>query len=115
MMNADKDKAFQQSNGRQNRELARICYMVSSMGTKKNLTPIEKKMAIQNNLSAADYMVLKQRVTDLTNYGLRAGGSAQCPKCGSTTAAFIALVDDKFFRPTLGDLKAWKRERSGNA
>lgn len=112
MMNADKDKAFQQANGKSNRELARICYMIVSIGAKKNLTPIEKKLTVQNSLSAADYIVLKQRVTDLTNYGLRAGGSAQCPKCGSTSAAFLALVDDKFFRPTLGDLQSWKRERN---
>ena len=112
MMNADKDKAFQLPNGKRNRELARMCYMISSIGADKNLTPIEKKIAIQKRLSAADYMILKQRVIDLTNYGLRAGGVTQCPKCGNKSAAFLALVDDKFFRPTLGDLREWKHSRS---
>lgn len=111
MLNADKDKAFQLANGKRNRELARICYMISSIGNDKGLTPVEKKLAVQNKLSAADYIILKQRVTELTNYGLRAGGATQCPKCGSTSAAFIALVDDKFFRPTLGDLREWKNSR----
>lgn len=89
-----------------------MCYMISSIGADKNLTPIEKKIAIQKRLSAADYMILKQRVIDLTNYGLRAGGVTQCPKCGNKSAAFLALVDDKFFRPTLGDLREWKHSRS---
>lgn len=47
----------------------------------------------------------------MTDYGLRAGGTVTCPKCHSNTAAFIALVDDRFFRPTLGDLRQWKRSR----
>lgn len=116
MINADKDKAFQNSQGKTNRELARMCYMISSIGTANNLTPVEKRMTIQGKLSPADYMILKERIIDLTNYGLRAGGSAQCPKCGSTHAVFMAMVDDKFFRPTLGDLREWKnskRSRSG--
>ena len=112
MMNAAKDKAFQTANGKRNRELSRICYMISAIGTQTNLTPVEKKMVVQKQLSAADYRVLAHCVMDLTNYGLRAGGSAQCPKCGSTSAAFVALVDDKFFRPTLGDLREWKHSRS---
>ena len=111
-MNADKDKAFKLASGDANRELARMCYMITSIGAKRGLTPVEKKMVIQNQMSPADYVVLKQRITDLTNYGLRAGGFAQCPKCGNPNAAFVALVDDKFFRPTLGDLREWKNSRS---
>lgn len=112
VLNAYKDKAFQRADGSTNRDLARICYMISSIKGRSNLTPVEVKMMILNNLSSADYMVLKTRVVELTDYGLRAGGSAQCPSCGSKEAAFIALVDDKFFRPTLGDLRKWKHDRS---
>lgn len=112
MLNSEKDKAFNMTNGSPNRELARICYMISAIGGKKDLTPVEIKMKIQNEFSAADYVILRNKVQDLTDYGLRAGGSCQCPKCGNKEAAFIALMDDRFFRPTLGDLREWKNSRS---
>jgi len=112
MLNSYKDKAFKTANGDQNRELARICYMISSIKGKSALTPVEIKFVIQNEMSPADYIILKNKVAELTDYGLRAGGSAQCPKCGNKDAAFIALVDDKFFRPTLGDLREWRNHRS---
>lgn len=111
-MNAYKDKAFINEKGRVNRELARMCYMIKSIKGKKNLTPIEIKMLIQKELSSADYIILKDEVANLTDYGLRAGGSTVCPKCHSRDAAFIALVDDRFLRPTLGDLREWKHHRS---
>ena len=111
-LNAYKDKAFQTADGRTNRELARICYMITSINGKSNLTPVEIKMIIQKELSSADYIMLKNVVADLTDFGLRAGGSAQCPKCGNMDAAFIALADDKFFRPTLGNLRQWKNDNS---
>lgn len=112
MMNAYIDKAFINEKGRVNNELARICYMVSSIKGKSGLTPVEVKMMIQKEFSPADYIVLKNEVSTLTDYGLRAGGTAQCPKCGSLEAVFIALVDDRFFRPTVGDLRKWKQHRS---
>lgn len=112
MLNAQKDKAFKLSDGTQNIELSRICYMIKSIGPKTDLTPIERKMTLENKLSAADYIILKEKVIELTDYGLRAGGLAQCPKCGNMEATFIALMDDKFFRPTLGDLHAWKADRN---
>lgn len=112
MENAYKDKAFQTAKGRINRELARICYMITSIGGKSNLTPIDVKLMIQKEFSAADYIILKEEVTNLTDYGLRAGGSAQCPKCGSKEAAFIALTDDRFFRPTMDNLRAWRDDRN---
>lgn len=115
MINAYKDKAFQTADGRVNRELARICYMISSIKGKSTLTPIEIKMIIQNDMSSADYIILKSRVAELTDYGLRAGGRAQCPRCGNKNAAFLAIVDDRFFRPTLGDLREWKHSRSSGA
>ena len=111
IMNAYKDKAFINEKGRVNRDLARMCYMIKSIKGKSGLTPIEIKMKIQKDLSAADYVILKKEITEMTDYGLRAGGTVTCPKCQSSTAAFIALVDDRFFRPTLGDLRQWKRSR----
>lgn len=115
MLNSEKDKAFQNAEGETNRELARICYMISSIKNKNNLTPLEIKMHIQNELSAADYVILRNKVTELSDYGLRAGGTARCPKCGSMDGAFMALMNDKFFRPTMGDLREWKNSRVAGA
>ena len=112
MLNARKDKAFQNSAGNVNMELARICYMITSVNGKKNMNPVEFKLLINNEFSSADYIILKDRVGELTDYGLRVGGSAQCPNCGNKEAAFIALVNDRFFRPTLGDLREWKNSRN---
>lgn len=114
MLNAQKDKAFQFADGRINRELARMCYMITSINGNANLTPVEIKLLIQKELSAADYVVIKDKIRELTNYGLRAGGVTQCPKCHGK-GSFIALNDDKFFRPTLGDLRQWKHDRSGRS
>ena len=108
VLSAYKDKAFKRSDGRTNRELARICYMISSISGKTTFTPVEIKMVIQTELSSADYKILVSTVDELADFGLRAGGSAQCPKCHSKDAAFIALVDDRFFRPTLGNLRTWR-------
>lgn len=110
-INANKDKLFALSNGDRNADLARICYMVRSIKGETGITPEDIKYKLQNNLSDADFKILTQMVKELTNYGLRAGGTTRCPKCGSGEAAFIALVDDRFFRPTLGDLRAWKADR----
>lgn len=112
MMNARKDSLFKNKDGKTNLELARICYMIFSIGTNSKLTPVETKMIVLNKLSSADYRILKSVVSDLTDYGLRAGGHATCPKCHNTEATFIALMDDKFFRPTLGDLREWKHSRT---
>ena len=111
VLNSTKDKLFGAENGPRNSELARICYMISSIRDNTNLTPMDIKLIVQRELSAADYAVLKTRVSELTDYGLRAGGSTQCPKCHKE-GAFIALVNDLFFRPTLGDLRQWKLDRS---
>ena len=112
MINAEKDKAFQDKKGNHNRQLARICYMIKSIGGNDKLTPLEIKMAIQSKLSSADYMILRTRVNELTDYGLRAGGRTVCPICGNPNAAYVGLVDERFFRPTLGDLREWKNSRS---
>jgi len=112
VLNSQKDKAFMNSKGEVNRELSRICYMISSVKGKDTLTPPEIKILLQDQMSSADFLLLKGRVRELTDYGLRAGGSAQCPKCGNPDAGFLALVDDRFFRPSLGALRQWKLDRS---
>ena len=111
MLNAFKDKAFQTSDGKVQRELARMCYMISEIGGNRGYTPVEIKMFIQNRLSPADYIILRDTMTELSNYGLKAGGKTVCPNCGSPNAAFVAFVDDRLFRPTLGDLREWKNSR----
>ena len=112
MLNASKDKAFQNAEGETNRELARICYMISSIKDKNTLTPPEIKMIIQDQMSSADFILLKGRIRELADYGLRAGGTAVCPKCGNKDAGFLALVDDRFFRPTVGALRKWRDSRT---
>jgi hypothetical protein len=111
-MNAAKDPLFTDRNGDTNIALARLCYMVKSIKGNNKLSSPEIKFTIQNKLSSADFFILKSRVNELTDYGLRAGGKTSCPKCHSRDAAFVALVDDRFFRPTLGDLRAWKTDRN---
>lgn len=111
MVNANKDKLFVLPNGDRNADLARMCYMIKSFKGESHLTPADIKFKVQNNLIDADFKILKQVVTELTDFGLRAGGTTVCPKCGSGEAAFIALVDDRFFHPTLGNLRAWKNDK----
>ena len=112
VMNAAKDQLFVDQNGDINMPLARICYMIKSIKGNSNLASPEKKFTIQNKLSSADFHILRMRAQELTDYGLRAGGKTVCPKCQSRDAAFVALVDDRFFRPTLGDLRSWKVDRN---
>lgn len=112
---AYEDKAFKNSAGEIDRELARICYCIKSMGKDSSLTPYEIKMRIIGQFSAADYRILREVVSEVTNYGLRIAGTCSCPNCGNKEATFIALTDDKFFRPTLGDLRAWKRDKANQS
>jgi len=112
MMNAAKDQVFADKNGDINYNLARLCYLISSINGNSKMTPMEKMYEIQNKLSSADFIILKNRAFELTDYGLRAGGTTICPKCGSKESAFAALVDDRFFRPTLGNLRSWKADRN---
>lgn len=111
MLNSEVDKAFDTPTGKRNLDLARTCYMIKSIKG-NTLTPLEVKLIIQKEFSAADYMLLRTRIRELSNYGLRAGGSTQCPNCAAMDATFIAFVDDKFFRPTMGDIKAWRADRN---
>lgn len=112
MLNAHKDRAFAGANGVVNRDVARLCYMIKAIGERENLTPFEVKAYIEKKLSPADWICLKTEANALVDYGLRAGGIAQCPSCGSNEAAFIALVDDRFFRPNLDNLRRWRNDRS---
>lgn len=112
VLNSLKDSLFKDNNGDTNKDLARLCYMITSMGGNSKMSVPDIKFKIQHELSSADFLILKQRAKELSNYGLRAGGRTICPKCGSRKAAFIALADDRFFRPTLGDLRAWKADRN---
>lgn len=115
VLNSLKDKAFQNAEGKTNRELAKICYMITSIKGKTGLTPVDVKLIIQNELSSADYILLKNKVSEVTNYGLRAGGKTQCPSCHKMDASFIALPDDRFFRPTVGNLRSWRADRDARS
>lgn len=112
ILNSQSDKAFARPNGSINREFARLCYMIFEVGTDTGITPLQAKMIVEEKMSPADYQLLKDAVYSMTDYGLHAGGTTKCPKCGSTEARFIALMDDRFLRPTVGDLREWKHDRS---
>lgn len=113
-INREKDKAFLDSKGNRNTELARICYSVKSIGNDDRLSPIDIRFKITNSgeFSAADYRILSGKSHELADFGLRSGGTCGCPKCHGDNASFLVMVDDRFFRPTLGDLRNWKRDRS---
>ena len=115
ILEAYKDKLFSNDDGTINRELARICYCITSIGNKKGMSPLEVKADLLRNFKVADYHILKEVMNDLTNYGLRIAGTAKCPNCHSDRGTFIVLADDKFFRPTLGDLRNWKRDRANRS
>lgn len=113
-MAMSKDKLFERKDGSRNVMLARICYMTKQIGQKKNLTPVDVRSYINKNFSAADYEILKDLVTKSDNYGLQFMGSVTCPKCGSKNAYFVAFQQDKFFRPSVGDIRAYQSAvRSG--
>lgn len=111
-LNVRKDKLFTRPNGEINTDFGRICYMISAMGKDVHMTPVSAKMEIEQKMSPADYRVLRTRVLELTDYGLRGGGKCQCPQCKSNNAAYIALADDRFFRPTVGDIRQGRNDRS---
>lgn len=115
VMDLQEDRLFKDPvTGKMNVELAEMCYMITSIGEQTHLVPSETRLILknQNKFSPADYSILKSVARQLTDYGLRIGGTCRCQKCNSKEAKFLALVDDKFFRPTLGDLRQWKHDRS---
>lgn len=110
IIDAYEDKAFKMSDGTIDRDLARSCYMITAVG-EQSVRPIEAKLILEEKMSSADYMILKDELYKLTNYGLRAGGTVKCPVCGSTRAAYVALTDDRFFRCTVDNLRKWRDDR----
>ena len=81
MLNCDKDAMFQNKSGRSHQEFARLCYMVTAIGTNTNVNPIEVLHIIEHEMSAADFVILKELAREYTNYGLVSGGSCTCPAC----------------------------------
>lgn len=113
-LNLRKDKMFAKPDGTINTSYARICYSITSMGQQNDITPVTAKLEIENQkkFSPADYKLLEIVVSDLTDYGLRGGGRCVCPQCHQNSAYFVALADDRFFRPAVGDLRRGKNDRS---
>lgn len=105
------DNVFKDMSGNPNRELARICYMISEYKGKQNLSPLEIKTKLEKEMSAADYMILAETVSAMTDYGLRAGGKCKCPVCGSSDGVFLTLVDDRFLRPSVRAIRKWRDDR----
>ena len=113
MMMCEKDESFKDpQTGRTNRELARLCYSIRTMGTDHAMNPVEVRLKLEKDITSADYIIIKEMSDELRDYGLRAGGRTTCPKCGNTNATFIAMIDDRYFRPTLGDLRSWKTDKN---
>ena len=112
VMNSRKDNQFKDAMGRTNRKLARICYMITSIGGAK-LDPVSIRMTIQKELSSADYIILSERINQLVDYGLRIGGTTTCPKCKDPGAGFLSFIDERFFRPTMDLLRRWREDSNG--
>lgn len=106
-----KDKLFLKKDGTINVDYAKLCYSISQIGNQKDITPVTAKIEIESKMSPADYKILIAVIAKLTDYGLRAGGKCTCPRCKSTNAAFVALADDRFFRPTVGDIRKGRNDR----
>lgn len=106
------DKLFRKTDGSLNAPYARLCYAITAMGQDKNMVPPSAKIEIERKLSPADFKILLAVSQQMTDFGLRGGGRCSCPQCHSKGAAFIALADDKFFRPTVGDLRAGRNDRT---
>ena len=111
VMNSEKDKMFNIGGKKGNAQFARMCYMINKVGNRTDMNAINAKAMIEDELTPADYQVLKAKVNELTDYGLRAGGVVTCPKCKKREATFLTFIDDKFFRPTLGDIRAGRDHR----
>ena len=112
VINARNDTAFVRVDGKADTNYARLCYSIKSIKNNTNMTPMDARTYIQKNFSAADYQILRQRFHDVANYGLRGAGAITCPKCKKEEATFIALQDERFFRPLVDDLRRWKADRT---
>lgn len=109
----EKDKLFEGPDHVMNRSFATVCYAIKKVDG-KDVTPLDNKAMIEKEMSGADYVILKDICHERLNYGLQSGGRTTCPKCGSPNGAFMALVDDRFFRPSVGDLRQWKTDRENS-
>lgn len=109
------DKMFDTPNGPRNNMLATLCYSIKSIGDRKAVNPVDVKSYINNNISAADYELLKDLFKEKTNYGLHLMGYCTCPVCGAKEAYFVASQADMFFRPSVGDVRKFRDAvRSGD-
>lgn len=109
------DSLFYRPDGSKNQTLGNLCYMIKEIGAQTDVTPIDARAYITKRISAADYEILKSVVSQKTNYGMHVMGVCGCPKCGSRNGYFIAMQQDKFFRPSLGDVRSYKQAvRSGD-
>lgn len=111
IQNSRKDKQFQDAFGKTNNRFARICYMITSIGGQK-MDPVSIRLTLQREMESADYIILQERISELEDYGLRGGGTIPCPKCGNREGAFIAFLDERFFRPSVDCLRKWRNDRS---
>jgi len=112
-INAYKDNLFTDAEGHTNKSLARMCYMMKKAGN-ESLSPVTAKLIVERDMAKcpADSLLLQGTINELTDYGLRATGYVECPHCHSKEAFYIALVDDRFFRPSLGALRKWRDDRN---
>lgn len=111
VQNYRKDKQFQNALGESNTSFARMCYMIKSIGGQLT-DPVSARLKIQKNMSSADYLILRDTMSKLEDYGLRGGGVTVCPKCGSKDARFIAFLNESFFRPDVDCIRKWGMDRS---
>ena len=102
------DTLFDRKDGTRDGAFANICYMVKRIGTDDTVTPIDVRNYIKSKMESIDYEILKTEVSERTNFGLHVMGSVECPVCHGNDAYFIALRQDKFFRPSMGDIKQYK-------
>jgi len=91
------DDTFIRRNGKVDVIVGRLCYMITAIGDRDNLKPYDVYHILKNEISSADYQLLRAVITSMSDYGLRSGGKARCPKCHSNEAAFIALQDDRYY------------------
>jgi len=111
ILNSRKDKQFQDAFGKSNRRFARICYMIKSIGGQR-MDPVSIRLTLQREMEPADYIILQEKISELEDYGLRGGGTIACPRCGNPEAAFVAFIDESFFRPDMACLRRWRDDRS---
>lgn len=112
VLNYNKDKQFRDALDRLDGAFARMCYSIKAIGGIP-ADPVSARHTIKSEMGPADYRILKEITGELTDFGLRRSGHCQCPACKSNNARFFAFVDDEFFRPSLENLRRWRRDTAG--